>query len=162
MPHHLPAVPEDSAPRGDRAGRAGSAQGGLGLPGRIEAVREAIASACARAGRRPQDVRLIAATKSVPADVVLEAREAGIEDFGENYAAELATKAALVGARWHFLGRLQRGTAARVAEVADVVHSAEPGHGLERLARSAARAGRTIDCMAQVDFTDYIEHMICT
>src|SRR6266700_3598262 len=153
MPHHLPAVPEDSAPRGDRAGRAGSAQGGLGLPGRIEAVREAIASACARAGRRPQDVRLIAATKSVPADVVLEAREAGIEDFGENYAAELATKAALVGARWHFLGRLQRGTAARVAEVADVVHSAEPGHGLERLARSAARAGRTIDCMAQVDFT---------
>ena len=99
------------------------------------------------------EVTLVAATKSVPMALLLEARTAGIEDFGENYANELASKAARVEGRWHFIGRLQRGTAGRVAEVAAVVHSAVPGHGLDRLARSASRAGRTIDCLAQVDFT---------
>jgi PLP dependent protein len=88
--------------------------------------------------------------------VLRSALEAGIGDFGENYAKELRAKAGELGgagATWHFIGRLQHGTAPAVAELADVVHSAEPGGGLRRLARRAAEAGRRIPCLAQVDFT---------
>jgi pyridoxal phosphate enzyme (YggS family) len=120
---------------------------------RTEEVRRRIAEACAGSGRNPSGVRLIAVTKTVPEPIVRLAFDAGLEDLGENYAAELARKARLVPARWHFLGKVQGGTAARVADAADVIHSAEPGGGLEAVARRAASRGRTIECLVQVDFT---------
>src|SRR5205823_561930 len=96
-------------------------------------------AAAARAGRDPADVTLIGVTKTLPARVASWAVEAGLTDLGENYVQELAEKrAAAAGARWHFIGRLQSRTANRVADLADVVHSAVPGRALERLARRAA------------------------
>jgi PLP dependent protein len=127
---------------------------------RTEAIRAAaagvargIAEACDRADRDPAGVRLVAVTKTVPPQTVGLALEAGLKEFGENYAAELARKAAEIPALWHFLGNVQTGTAARIAESASVIHSAEPGGGLEAVARRAAARGRTIECLAQVDFT---------
>jgi len=120
---------------------------------RVEAVRATIAAACARAGRDPGDVRLIAATKTIGEGSILAARSAGVADFAENYAKELARKARAIPATWHFVGKLQAGTAASVADAAAVVHSAEPGTGLERVAGRAARRGRAIDALVQVDFT---------
>src|SRR6266542_105915 len=127
--------------------------GGLPLREALAALRRGIETACHRAGRRPEDVVLIAVTKTVPADTVRQAREIGVENFGENYAAELASKSAVVEARWHFIGKLQRGTAAKVADHANMVHSAEPGRGFERLARHAHQRADTIPCLVQVDFT---------
>lgn len=125
------------------------------LGGALEAIRAGIAEACRRVGRDPAEVTLVAATKTVPIEVVRQARELGVEHFGENHAAELSTKASAVEATWHFLGKLQRGTAARVASHASVVHSGEPGGGLERLSGRASRSGRSISCLAQVDFTGW-------
>jgi pyridoxal phosphate enzyme (YggS family) len=98
-------------------------------------------------------VTLVAVTKLVPLDKVRTAAEAGVGHFGENYAKELAAKAPEVPATWHFLGKLQRGNAARVVEHADVIHSAEPGAALDRVARRAAARRRAIPCLVQVDFT---------
>ena len=95
----------------------------------------------------------MAVTKYVPLETVHAAAEAGVQDFGENYAKELAAKAPEVPATWHFLGKLQRGNAVRVAEHADVIHSAEPGGALDRVARRAAARGRVIPILVQVDFT---------
>jgi pyridoxal phosphate enzyme (YggS family) len=125
----------------------------LTLPESISAIRSRIAAACARAGRGPDEVTLIAVTKTVPIDVVRQARAAGIGHFGENYAKELAAKSSEVPATWHFIGRLQRGTASRVADHADVVHSAEPGPALRHIGARVAGRGGTIPCLAQVDFT---------
>jgi PLP dependent protein len=97
-------------------------------------------------------VRLVAVTKTVAVGVVRRAAELGLEDLAENHANDLARKAALVPAVWHFIGKLQGGTAPRVADHADVIHSGEPGRALERVAARAARAGRTIRCLVQVDF----------
>ncbi len=120
----------------------------------LDEVRSRLAEACRRAGRDPGEVRLIAATKTVPAEVIAVAWEVGVQDFAENYASELAEKAGAVpGARWHFIGRLQRGTAAKVADHAAVIHSGEPGTGLEHVAGRAAANGRTIECLVQVDLT---------
>lgn len=116
-------------------------------------MRSGIESACLRSGRDLAEVLLIAVTKTVPVHVVEAARGEGLHDFAENHANELAAKASAVEATWHFIGKLQRGTVAQVAEHSDVVHSAEPGHALERLAARAASDGRVVPCLLQVDFT---------
>jgi pyridoxal phosphate enzyme (YggS family) len=123
------------------------------LSNAIDRVREGIASACERSGRAPATVTLVAVTKSVPVTAVRAAAALGLEDFGENYASELARKAQAVPARWHFIGKLQAGTAPRVADHANVIHSGEPGRAIERVAHRAAREGRRLRCLLQVDFT---------
>ena len=125
----------------------------VGPTSRLAEVRERIAAACARAERDPADVRLIGVTKTVAPERVAAAREAGLSEFGENYTKDLEAKSRAVPATWHFIGTLQRGTAHRVAEVADVVHSAEPGHAVRRLARRAVELGRVVPCLVQVDLT---------
>jgi PLP dependent protein len=83
----------------------------------ITEVRSRIAGAARRAGREPETVRLVAATKTVPAERVAEAVALGVTDVGENRAQELLDKADALAAKapstpadvcWHFLGRLQR------------------------------------------------------
>ena len=120
----------------------------------IDSVRSAIELACTRSGRDPGEVVLVAVTKTVSVEVIAEARSQGIQDFAENYANELVTKAPLVEATWHFIGKVQRGTAHHVADHSDVIHSAEPGRALERIGRRAASAGKRIRCLLQVDFTE--------
>lgn len=128
-------------------------EAGESLKGAIHAVRSRIENACRRAERDPAGIVLVAVTKGVPLELVREARAQGIADFGENFAGELAGKAVAVPATWHFMGKVQYGTAARVASHADVVHSAEPGRGLRRVAARAEEAGRDVACLVQVDFT---------
>ena len=83
----------------------------------VTEVRTRIAGAARRAGREPGAVRLVAATKTVPAERVAEAVALGVTDVGENRAQELLAKADMLSATapstqaeacWHFLGRLQR------------------------------------------------------
>jgi PLP dependent protein len=119
----------------------------------IADVRGRIGRACERSGREPDEVTLVAVTKSFPVATVRAAAAAGLEDFGENHASELARKAQAVPARWHFIGKLQAGTAPRVADHANVIHSGEPGRAIERVAHRAAREGRRLRCLLQVDFT---------
>jgi pyridoxal phosphate enzyme (YggS family) len=76
-------------------------------------VGERVAAAARRAGRDPADVRIVAATKTVPADRIRELVAAGCTDLGENRAQELVGKAAAlddvgVPLTWHFIGPLQR------------------------------------------------------
>ena len=77
----------------------------------VASIRSRIAAAAARSGRDAADITLVAATKTVPVELVAAVVAAGVVDIGENRAQELTAKApALVGtgARWHFLGQLQR------------------------------------------------------
>jgi pyridoxal phosphate enzyme (YggS family) len=82
---------------------------------RVAEVRERIAAAAARAGRDPRAVTLVAATKTVDLARVQQVIDAGVVDVGENRAQELLAKTAAVGARWHFLGRLQRNKVRQLA-----------------------------------------------
>jgi pyridoxal phosphate enzyme (YggS family) len=121
----------------------------------VARARERLAAACARAGRDPGEVRLVAASKTVSADAVRAARAAGIDEFGENYVQELRDKRdAVDGVRWHYIGTLQSRTAPRVAELADVVQTLTPGRATARLARRALERGATLDALIEVDFAD--------
>jgi pyridoxal phosphate enzyme (YggS family) len=120
----------------------------------LRRVRERIGEAARRGGRAPESVTLVGVSKTVPLERVATLAAAGLRDFGENRAVEMHRKAAdLPDVRWHFLGKLQRGTVRHVADVAAVVHSGEPGEAVDQLARRVAAHAGTVDVLAQVDFT---------
>jgi len=93
----------------------------------LELVRERIEHAAARAGRRAEEITLVAITKTFPASVIREAYELGLRHFGENYVQEFETKApevrSLDGAKFHFVGHLQSNKARRAAELFHVIET---------------------------------------
>jgi hypothetical protein len=100
------------------------------LAERLAAVRARIDAACAAAGRRPEDVALLAVTKTVPAADVAVLLDLGLTEFGENRVQEAAAKVAEVaalrpGARWHLVGGLQRNKARAAERWADRVESVD-------------------------------------
>lgn len=120
----------------------------------LRTIRARIAAACARADRDPSGVTLVAAGKTVPAEVLAWVREEAVEHFGENYVRELRDKRDRVpGATWHFIGTLQSHTAHRVAELADVVETVVPGRAMSRLGRRASERGRRLPALVEVDLT---------
>jgi hypothetical protein len=120
----------------------------------LATVREGIERSCARVGRDPRTVRIVAAGKTVEPEALGWVLEAGVPDLGENYVQELRVKRdALPGARWHFIGTLQSHTSHQVADLADIVETAVPGRALGRLGRRATAGGRTLPVLVEVDFT---------
>ena len=123
------------------------------LAARLTAVRERISAACAAAGRKPQDVSLVAVTKTFPASDVRLLNGLGVTDFGENRDAEAAPKAAQCAdlhLSWHFIGQLQTNKAASVARYATFVHSVDRLRRVRALGVAARRAERVIECLIEV------------
>jgi pyridoxal phosphate enzyme (YggS family) len=120
---------------------------------RLAAVRERIAAACEAAGRKPDDVTLIAVTKTFPASDVRLLNGLGVADFGENRDAEAAPKAeqcADLDLIWHFVGQLQTNKAASVVRYATFVHSVDRLRLVHALGADARRAARVIQCLIEV------------
>jgi PLP dependent protein len=89
-------------------------------------VRGRIAAACAAAGRDPSEITLVAVSKTMAPEACREAVAAGQPILGENYAQELRDKARVVqGARWHYIGPLQRNKVKYVVGTAVLVHAVE-------------------------------------
>ena len=124
---------------------------------RVAAVRERIARAAARAGRRPEDVGLVAVAKTFPAEAVREAFAAGLRDFGENKVQEAEEKIGGLsdlrpaGARFHLVGHLQGNKARRAALLFDCIHSVDSEDLAQRLERVAEERGLPLHVLAQVD-----------
>ena len=126
-----------------------------GLVERVADVRARIASAAERAGRAPKDVLLVGVSKTFSAAAVLAAADAGITDFGENRAQELAGKERDVGdrARWHFVGSLQTNKVRHVVGTAVLIHSVDGFHLAETIARRAATAGIEQQVLVEVNLS---------
>lgn len=108
----------------------------MAIESALRATRERLAQAEAAAGREAGSVRLLAVSKTFPAEAVREAAAAGQQCFGENYVQELAAKAvelAELGLEWHFIGPLQSNKTRPVAECAHWVHSIDRLKIAERL-----------------------------
>ncbi len=96
----------------------------------VSTVRERMAAACARAGRNPEDARLVAVTKSVGTEEILALLAAGVRDFGESRPQQLVQRAEElvepdIAIRWHLVGHLQRNKVRRVWPVAAWIHSVD-------------------------------------
>ncbi|WP_376788984.1 YggS family pyridoxal phosphate-dependent enzyme [Thermoflexus sp.] len=117
---------------------------------RWEQVQERITRAARRAGRDPGEITVVAVTKTVPPERILEAYACGLRIFGENRVEEAEGKipqvqAMLGGAvaiRWHMVGHLQRRKARRALSLFDVIHSVDSVPLAERLSRLAGERGQ--------------------
>ena len=125
------------------------------LGSRLAAIRARIEAAAVRCGRLPQDVTLVAITKTHPASVVKSAIELGATDLGENRVQEAEQKITEVGrttARWHLVGHLQANKARRAVQLFDVIHSLDSLELARRLDRLCGEEGReNLPVLVQVD-----------
>ncbi len=120
-------------------------------------VRQRIEAACAAAGRRTQEVTIVAITKTWPVTDVRLLAELGVGDVGENRDQEARPKAeqcADLGLTWHFVGQLQRNKAGSVARYAQVVESVDRPRLVTALDRAAAAAGKRVGVCLQVDLDE--------
>jgi pyridoxal phosphate enzyme (YggS family) len=121
----------------------------------ISMVRERIAASARRAGRNPDDVLLMAVSKTFPAEAVRDAYAAGQRLFGENRVQEFAAKAgslqALAGTEWHLIGHLQTNKAARAAELFDAIDSVDSLRLAEKLNSSAAQMNRQLGALIEIN-----------
>lgn len=125
-----------------------------GLAAARVAVLDRIAAACARVGRDPAEVTLIAVSKTVNASRLRAAVAAGLSDLGENRVQEGVAKAPDVpGATWHLIGPLQSNKARRALEVFDTIQSVDSVDLAIRLDRIAEeiRPGRPYPILVQVN-----------
>lgn len=125
----------------------------MSISERYAGVLDRLAQAAQRAGRAPEDVTLVAVSKTWPADVLKDAAGSGVEVFGENRAQELKEKFAVLGdrVRWHFVGPLQSNKVRNVVGVAELVHSVDR-YGLgEAIARRARSLGIVQDVLVEVN-----------
>ena len=124
------------------------------IPRRLAEVRDRIANAASRAGRRPEDVRLIAVSKTHPIDAVRAAAGAGQLDFGENKVQEALQKIAQstdTSLRWHLIGHLQSNKARKAAQAVGAIHAIDSVELLKKVDQAAAESGRKVDVLIQVD-----------
>jgi pyridoxal phosphate enzyme (YggS family) len=119
----------------------------------LERVRERIAAACARAGRAASEVRIVAVTKTHPAETVTAAIAAGVEAIGENRVQEAATKRPLVSGTtpWHLVGPLQRNKAKLALEVFDLIETVDRPELADRLEILLMPAGRVLPVFIEIN-----------
>lgn len=100
----------------------------------------------------PESVRLIAVSKTHPAEYIKEAYEVGQRDFGENKVQEMTDKADALPAdiRWHMIGHLQTNKVKYMARYVYMIHSIDSLKLLETVNKEAVKVGRTIKCLLQV------------
>lgn len=116
-------------------------------------VEARVAAACTRAGRRREDVQLIAVTKTFPATDVDAAIAAGVKQAGENKVQEARDKKPLVSgdARWHLIGHLQSNKAKDAVRLFDVIQTVDSLELAAKISRFAAAAGKTQEVLLQVN-----------
>jgi hypothetical protein len=120
---------------------------------RAAALSEAVAAACAAAGRAPGSVQLLAVTKTHPAEAAEYAARFGLGAVGENRVQEAVEKKPLgpPGLRWELIGHLQSNKAALAAATFDRVQSVDSVKLIDRLGRAAAERGRTLPILLQIN-----------
>lgn len=120
----------------------------------LHVVRRRIAAAAGKAGRDPGEIRLIAASKTMPAGQVAQAMTAGQQDFGENYLQELLDKQELLGDRqpeWHFIGHLQSNKAKQAAGRFAWLHTLDNLRLAEKLSAAVPSAQQALNVLLQVN-----------
>jgi pyridoxal phosphate enzyme (YggS family) len=120
---------------------------------RFGSVEERLQAACNRAGRDRQEITLVAITKTISAAVAALLPKLGLVHLGESRPQELWRKAAMVpeAVHWHLVGHLQRNKMERTLPLVQLIHSVDNLRLLEALEKEAARQGRSVPVLLEVN-----------
>lgn len=123
------------------------------LASNLARVRAAIRQAAARAGRRPEDITLVAVSKTVPPEVITAALAAGVTDLGENRVQELLAKQPQLppGVRWHLIGTLQTNKVKYIIDRIHLLHSLDRWELAREISKRASVRGLIIRALIQVN-----------
>lgn len=119
----------------------------------LNRVQENIRNACARAGRKEDEVTLIAVSKTKPVSMLEEAYALGVRDFGENKVQELVNKAGQLpeDIHWHMIGHLQRNKVKYIIDKVYLIHSVDSLRLAEEISKEAVKHGVTANILIEVN-----------
>ena len=121
----------------------------------VQLIRERIIRAAASCGRSPEEIVLLAISKTFPVESICAAAAAGVQKFGENRVQEAELKIPQLREthklEWHLVGHLQSNKARRAAELFDMVHSLDSLKLASRLNQASLEIGKTLSVLLQVD-----------
>lgn len=119
-------------------------------------VLKKVEEACARSGRDPKDVTLIAVSKTKPIEMIEEAMEAGARVFGENKVQELCDKYEQLpkDLHWHLIGHLQRNKVKYIVDKAELIHSVDSLKLAEEISKEALKKNVEVNILIEVNVAD--------
>lgn len=119
----------------------------------LQEVQQKIEAACKRSGRDPKEVTLIAVSKTKPAEMVSEAYEAGMRDFGENKVQEILAKSQVLPGdiRWHMIGHLQTNKIRALLGKTALIHSVDSVRLAQKLEEEAAKQEILVDILLEIN-----------
>ncbi len=122
----------------------------------IRTIRARITEACQRSNRSPEEVRLVAVSKTKPAEMINQARLAGQQIFGESYVQDFLDKAdAVTGSvTWHFIGALQSNKVKYLRGRVRMIHSVDRLSLAREIERQWAKIDRSVDVLLQVNISE--------
>ena len=122
----------------------------------LENVQQKIREAAMRAGRNPEDVTLVAVSKTNPVERIKEAYDLGVRDFGENKVQEILRKAPLMppDVRWHMIGHLQKNKVRQVIGTVCLIHSVDTVELAEKIEKEAEKQDLDVDILLEVNVAE--------
>lgn len=122
----------------------------------LKLVEENMINAAKRAGRSPDEVKLIAVSKTKPVELIMEAYDAGVRDFGENKVQEMVDKYEVMpkDIRWHLIGHLQTNKVKYVVGRAFLIHSVDSYKLACEISKEAVKKGVDADILIEVNISN--------
>ena len=119
----------------------------------LEVVEKRVAAACERAGRKREDVTLIAVSKTKPVEMLREIMDCGVVDFGENKVQEMCSKIEAIPEplHWHLIGHLQRNKVKYIVDKAYMIHSVDSVRLAEEIQKEAVKHGVTCPVLIEIN-----------
>jgi len=120
----------------------------------LQRVRERMADAARRAGRNPEEITLVAITKTIEPATVIQAIALGLRDLGENRVQEAEWKVPLLPeVTWHMIGHLQRNKVKKALLIFDMIHSVDSLRLAQEIDRRASRIGARVPVLLEVNLS---------
>lgn len=126
----------------------------IDIAANLERVRERMADAARRACRKPEEITLVAVTKTIELAVIKKAIALGLRDFGENHVQEAEWKTPLLPeVTWHMIGHLQRNKVKKALLIFDMIHSVDSLRLAQEIDRCASRIGTRVPVLLEVNLS---------
>lgn len=123
------------------------------LADNLNNIKERINEAAKRAGRTPEDITLIAVSKTKPVEMISEVYAEGQRDFGENKVQEIVSKEPVLPSdiKWHLIGHLQTNKVKYIADRVEMIHSVDSFKLAEEINKQAVRTGTVVKILVEVN-----------
>jgi len=121
----------------------------------LSSIRQNVDNCSKRVNRDSEEITILAVTKTVDVDAVLEAIENGVTDVGENKPQELSRKYETIGDKvnWHLIGSLQTNKVKYIIDKVYMIHSLDRQALCEEIQKRAEKINKTINCLVQVNMS---------